>query len=182
MYVMTKEYKFKIVMLGTFAVGKTSLVKRFVYDQFDDSYLTTIGVRVSKKEVVIKINGGEARVTLLLWDIAGSNGFTRISPEYLKGASGAIFVSDLTRLNTLDEIKTLRDSLLNASPAAKCLVAHNKVDLIDSNGQILDELIIRADRAFSETGIPYLMTSAKDGSNVEKLFTSLTELILAQTV
>ena len=91
----------KICLLGDFSVGKTSLIRRFVENKFSDEYLSTIGVKISRKSVDVKIETKEHRVNLLVWDLEGKTKFKAITPSYLKGASGAIVVGDLTRSDTI---------------------------------------------------------------------------------
>ena len=90
----------KIVMLGSFAVGKTSLVARYVRSIFSEKYLTTIGVKVDKKEVAL--GDGLPTVLLLLWDIYGDDEFQAIRPSLLRGASGYFLVADGTRPSSLE--------------------------------------------------------------------------------
>ena len=85
--------------VGDFSVGKTSLIRRFVENVFDESYLTTIGVRVSQKSV--SLNDGKPDATLLIWDIAGNDGLTTVVHQYIQGSSGAIITGDLTREETI---------------------------------------------------------------------------------
>src|SRR5262249_40683115 len=96
-------YSKKICLLGEFAVGKTSLVRRFVYNLFDDRYISTIGVRVSRKTVAVPVETQVAELTMMVWDLAGSEEFNRVSMSYLRGAAGAVLVYDLTRAHTFDE-------------------------------------------------------------------------------
>jgi len=126
---MGADYKWKIVMVGDFAVGKTSLVRRFVFDEFSDSYLTTIGVKVTRKEVLMK---NSAVADLLLWDIAGSDKFTKISPEYIKGASAGIIVADASRKNTIENISGHAELLKNVNPDMHIFTALNKCDLVEN--------------------------------------------------
>lgn len=171
---MPVEYKWKIVMLGDFAVGKTSLVRRYVYDEFSDAYLTTIGVKVTKKE--ISINDGSA--SLLLWDIAGSDRFTSISAEYLRGASGAVIVADITRGNTVENIRSHIDLALSVNPSAGIAVAINKVDLVMHGDEKLTRLRSEEFRKSLGCSTEIYFTSAMNGENVESLFISLAESIL----
>ena len=90
----------KVCLLGDFAVGKTSLVRRFVLNIFEDRYLSTIGVKVSRKTVVTPGPGDLIELTLMLWDLAGSEEFDQVRASYLRGASGAVLVCDLTRPET----------------------------------------------------------------------------------
>lgn len=88
----------KVCLLGDFAVGKTSLVRRFVDNRFDDKYLSSIGVKVSRKT----LNRSDHTLNLLIWDLVGGNEFSRREIGYLVGAAGALLVCDLTRLETVD--------------------------------------------------------------------------------
>ncbi len=164
---MGSDYKWKIVMIGDFAVGKTSLVRRFVYDEFNDSYLTTIGVKVTKKEVLID---GSASADFLLWDIAGGDKFTKISSEYIRGSSAGIIVADLTRKNTIENISEHVELLRGVDPEICIVVALNKSDLVENRGEFLamTENILKGKNISMIT-----VTSAMDGSNVELLFNKL---------
>ena len=89
----------KICMLGSFAVGKTSLVRRFVHSMFTDKYLTTVGVKIDNKKLVY----GDKEVSLLLWDLYGEDEFQRVQTSYLRGSSGLLLVADGTRPETVDK-------------------------------------------------------------------------------
>lgn len=168
---MTADYKWKIVMVGEFAAGKTSLVRRFVSDEFSDSYLTTIGVKVTKKEVLLK---DKSSADLLLWDIAGSDKFTKISPEYIKGASAGIIVADITRKNTIENIFTHVELLKSVNPDMLICVALNKSDLVENP----DEYINYSKEFFNQNDIKFILTtSAKSGMNVESLFDQLCNVL-----
>jgi small GTP-binding protein len=88
----------KICLMGSFAVGKTSLVRRFVENMFSDKYLTTLGVKISKKIVNIQLED----VTILIWDIGGEDLFPQTKLTYLRGMSGYLLVVDKTRASTLE--------------------------------------------------------------------------------
>lgn len=169
---MNIEYKWKIVLLGDFAVGKTSLVRRYVYDEFSDSYLTTIGVKVTRKDVVID---NSVKADLLLWDIAGSDKFMKISPEYLKGASGGIIVGDLTRKTTIDSIPEHVELLRSVNNDAHIFIALNKSDLVINTNEYIETT---KDRLEKNGNVMVLATSAKDGSNINTLFRNLSFSIL----
>src|ERR1043165_1179544 len=94
----------KICMLGAFAVGKTSLVTRYVKSIFSENYLTTVGVKIDKKTVTVD----STEVNLILWDLAGEDEFVQLQTSYLKGSSGYILVSDGTRSDTLLKAFTLQ--------------------------------------------------------------------------
>ncbi len=175
---MPGAYKWKVVMMGDFAVGKTSLVRRFVYDEFSDSYLTTVGVKVTKKEVSVNDND----ISLLLWDLAGSDNFNSITAEYLRGASGGIIVADITRERSLQSIPGHIDMLLSSNPLAEIVVALNKLDLIEENDERF--IYLKSDEFMkSLNGSPsVLFTSAMSGKNVEMLFLSLADKILKSKI
>jgi small GTP-binding protein len=167
------EFKYKIVMLGDFAVGKTSLVRRYVYDEFNDHYLTTIGVKVTKKSLQLDEGGGS--VDLLLWDIASDDMFGPMAVEYMRGSAGAIIVSDITRRSTFDSLPDHVSTLLKVNPDAQYVFAVNKSDLADENRTLsaaADSYIAGSDLLNKS---PYFVTSAKDGRNVQKLFELLAE-------
>ena len=154
----------KILLLGDFSVGKTSLVRRYVDGAFDDKYLTTIGVKISKK--MFNIEGVESE--MLIWDVEGSTPRKKISLGYYKGASGAIFVADISRRETVKNLEEHKEIFLNENPDAKFVVAYNKSDKLS---EIAKENIELDDEIF--------LTSAKEDSNVEELFIKLMKEILA---
>ena len=152
----------KICLLGDFAVGKTSLVRRFVEDRFDDSYLSTIGVKVSRKTVPYVAH----QLTFLIWDLAGDGRFSQMDSSYLRGASGAIIVCDLTRPRTLDAIDHYAHLLRTLNPAAGIVFAGNKFDL-ETERQVQEEEVTTVAQAYGAHCLP---TSAKTGLNVETAF------------
>ncbi len=160
----------KICMLGDFAVGKTSLVRRFVEGRFDDRYLSTIGVKVSRRKVAL---AGGREVHLLVWDLAGSEEFSGVQSSYLRGAAGALLVCDLTRLSTLDSLAQYAQQMFRVQPRAPLLLVGNKKDLHDARE------IEEADLAQTgeKLGIPWFTTSAKTGENVEWAFRKLAECL-----
>ena len=172
---MEAAYKLKIVLLGDFAVGKTSLIRRFVFDEFEDTYLTTIGVNVTRKEVDIKDYG---RTDLLLWDIAGNDKFNIVSPEYIKGAAGGIIVADITRKDTVENIASNADIVKKLNPQAMIAVALNKIDLSDDSDdsmKLAQSIIEKYTLNWCE---PVQLTSAKTGMSVDELLVNLASSII----
>ena len=164
--------KKKICLLGTFAVGKTSLVERYVYSRFDDRYLTTIGVKVSEKRLppVKPAAGGPAvQYTLLIWDIAGMEKFNPAVENYYRGASGALAVADLTRPETISRLDEICRHFLTVNPRARLQVVGNKQDIFEEHEQTLQQLHQSAARYSNAT----LLTSAKTGENVDQAFRML---------
>ncbi len=150
-------------MLGDPRVGKTSLVQRFVKDMYDERYLSTIGAKPSKK--VIKV--GAHNVTLMVWDLAGHS--YNLHSGFFAGAKGALLVCDVTRLETLTSLESWYSAISKEAGEVPAFALANKSDLKERQFG-LDEL--------GALGFPSLMTSAKNGSNVEEAFKSLAEAVL----
>lgn len=170
-------YKLKIVMLGDFAVGKTSLVNRFVQNIFDENYLATLGVRISKKDVEVPGAGGKTAVSLILWDLNGADGFHSVLPQYLKGASGAILVGDLTRRDSLGSIARHASMYRRENPKGVILVALNKTDLLGETEirKLEKSGAVGAEFGSAET----FWTSAKAETNVQALFEAMASRCVA---
>ncbi len=166
----------KVCLLGDFAVGKTSLVRRFVYDLFDDKYLSTIGVKVSRKVIVLPRQNDIVELTLMLWDLTGSEEFNTVRISYLRGATGAILVCDLTRPATLDVMPAYLAELRHVNPTAAFVLAANKADLVERHELTEAQVAQRA----ADLGIPYFITSAKTGANVELAFRCLGRLLIGE--
>ncbi|HSH03810.1 MAG TPA: Rab family GTPase [Anaerolineae bacterium] len=152
----------KVCLLGDFSVGKTSLIRRFVEGSFDDSYISTIGVKVSRKRVV---DGGD-EVNLMIWDLAGGDDFRGAQSGYLLGTVGALIVCDLTRPDTLGALWDYSEQLRGINREARIVFAGNKVDLV-AERQISDSQL---QAVGDELGGPVIYTSAKTGDNVEEAF------------
>jgi small GTP-binding protein len=160
----------KICMLGAFAVGKTSLVSRFVKSLFSDKYHSSVGVKVDKKIVAV----GQERLELLLWDLYGEDEFQKIRTSYLRGSSGYVLVADGTRRETLDRVVVLQNRAEEAVGKVPFVLMVNKADLTDKwevDDAALEELTSR--------GWPVLKTSAKTGAGVEEAFLALARKMLA---
>ncbi len=170
----TATYSKKICLLGDFAVGKTSLVRKFVYDLFDDKYISTIGVKVSRKTVAVITDDGVAELTMMLWDLAGSEDFNHIRTSYLRGSAGAILVCDLTRPETLANLRAYAQDLREQIEDPKLILAANKMDLRDE--QRIDEAEIVA--LAEELGTSPIFTSAKTGQGVEEIFRTLGSILI----
>jgi small GTP-binding protein len=154
----------KICMLGTFAVGKTSLVRRFIESKYSDKYLTTVGVKVDKK--VVQVDATE--VAMLLWDVEGTESEHELRKSYLRGASGYLLVADGTRQDTLYKalaIQTRTEEVIGKVPF---LLLFNKADLVDQ--WAISE---RETAALKEKGWNVITTSAKTGLGVEEAFQTL---------
>lgn len=165
---VTREVSKKVCLLGDFAVGKTSLVHRFVHNRFDDKYISTVGVKVSRKVVMVphEDSASVIKVSLLIWDLAGSEEFRTLQSNYLRGASGAILVCDLTRPTTLDSIPGYVECLQRIAGDVQLVVAANKADLVEQRSLAEESIAQMA----STLNAAYYITSAKEGNLVETLF------------
>ena len=165
----------KVVVIGDGAVGKTSLIRRFVQDVFDDRYLNTIGAKVMKKELgVNRPDTGEiVDLKLILWDIAGQETFNTVKKAYYRGASGAIVVCDCTRRETMEHMHRWIENLFDVSDVIPMVIIINKIDL-EGEAQF-SEHEVRED--YAAYGASVFMTSAKSGDNVEMVFHELGKLI-----
>jgi small GTP-binding protein len=166
----------KVCLLGDFSVGKTSLVRRFVYDRFEDKYLSTIGVKVSRKTLSLTHQERLVDLSIILWDLAGSEEFNQVRASYLRGAAGILLVCDLTRPDTLYNLQSYLDDMRQVCPTADTILAANKADLKDE--QRLSTAEIEA--YVGELNMPYYLTSAKVGDGVETIFRRLGYLMLSQ--
>lgn len=158
--------KKKICMVGQFGVGKTSLVRRFVDSIFDERYLTTIGVKIDRKDVTVD---GKS-VMLMLWDLAGEDDLAQVKVAHLRGASGYILVVDGCRAATLQTAVALQERITQMVGPLPFVLAVNKADLKDKWEVQQTQL--------AQYGWQTFETSAKAASGVEQMFLGLTETLL----
>jgi small GTP-binding protein len=157
-------------MLGSFSVGKTSLVERYVRSIFSDKYLSTVGVKISKKELVLD----SKNLTLVLWDMEGKDDYVDINISYLRGAMGFFVVVDLSRKETLDAAMQIRKMALDIVGAdTPNIILLNKCDL--DTWEITNSSI----DTLSVQGIECMKTSARLDQGVEEAFLALTKMMLA---
>lgn len=169
------DYNFKILLLGDAAVGKTSLVQRFVHDRFDSSYLMTIGMEPSEKHVDLKDG---TRVALSIWDLAGQERFRFIRHTFYKGAKAALIVFDLTRSATLKSVQKWNKEVIDncGSDVVRILVG-NKEDLKKEIAISKKECDEANTKIKSESVI---LTSALTGNQVDEAFTKIAESLVKQ--
>ena len=161
----------KICMIGSFAVGKTSLLSQYVSGIFSDKYLTTIGVKIDKKETELA-DGTVLR--LILWDIHGDDEFQRVRPSYLRGASGYLLVADGTRRETIDKAIELQHMVRGAIGDMPFVFIINKHDLVDE--WIVDDEL---NTKIAELGWDVVYTSAKKNQGVDEVFSSLVDRVVS---
>ncbi|WP_448265955.1 Rab family GTPase [Nostoc sp. DSM 114159] len=163
----------KICLFGDFGVGKTSLIRQFVECQFSDQYLSTVGVKISRKLVVFSKEEllVEQKLQLIIWDIEGSNKFKAVAKNYFQGSKGAVIVGDVTQAETLNHIQEHIQTFLAVNPNSYIVVALNKSDMIAA--EYLEK--IRQMHQFTNQAniLDTYVTSAKTGNNVDKIFQAL---------
>jgi small GTP-binding protein len=164
----------KIALLGDGAVGKTSLIARYVMNEFDEKYIQTIGTRISKKEVVVETIDDRYSINLIIWDILGQKEYRGVQFNAFKGVEGAIMVCDVTRPETLTSLEEYWiPSLLKVTGDIPMIFFANKCDLIDKNkAQIITAELEKIANAHQHKRIEgkfknAFLTSAKTGENVE---------------
>ena len=174
--------KSKVILLGDGAVGKTSLIRRYVLDQFRDEYIQTIGTKVTKKE--IKITAANHQIvdtTMMIWDIMGQRDyyrnhimqFDRYRPQtkYYLGSKGAMVVCDITRRATLQNLPLWVNSIFEAVGPVPLVFLANKSDVEDGGQYTLEDLA----QFSKQWDSPAFLTSAKSGENVDIAFYKLSE-------
>jgi len=161
----------KVCMLGSFSVGKSSLVRRFIESIFDEQYHTTIGVKVDKK--VVNANGED--LTLMLWDIYGEDVFQKMRMSYLRGMHGYLLVVDGTRRQTLDDALALNERVVSEIGKVPAVLALNKCDLAAQW-----DIEPAQETQLTAAGWTLERTSAKTGDAVENAFSHLAQAMLAK--
>lgn len=177
------EFKKKVVLLGDSAVGKTSMIRRFVEDKYDDNYISTVGAKVSKKTIYIVPEKETVVLTMMIWDVIGSQGYVSTQSVHIAGADCALLVHDLSRPETFESLLSYWIPLLHdvtAGVLPPIMIAGNKSDLVKSEDIPKQEDIFKEIFTSREAG-PYiravyplpmgwLPTSAKIGDNIEECF------------
>ncbi len=166
-------FKAKVCMVGDAGVGKTSLVCRYVLDQFSDTYLSTLGTKVMKKQLGYNLPQNQ-RIDLMLtlWDIMGERELLGVVKEsYFNGAKGVVAVCDLTREDTLSALATWLLAATRVVGVVPMVVAANKLDLIPPRS--INRLSEDLESFAKEHGTNAVLTSAKTGENVEIAFKKL---------
>lgn len=181
MFEKNDTMKMKVCLVGEGAVGKTSLIRKYVLDEFDDRYISTLGAKITKKELVIEnpTDGNDIQVDMTIWDIMGEKGFRELLKEaYFHGAQGVLAVADVTRRNTLSDLDSWISAIETVTGRIPIQFLANKIDLRDQLAFTESEL-----QGMSENySSPYLFTSAKTGENVGKAFLEIAGTIVKKKV
>ncbi|MHA1380212.1 MAG: Rab family GTPase [Candidatus Helarchaeota archaeon] len=177
---MSEEtYNFKLIMVGSGGVGKTSLIKKYVENTFSESYKETIGVNILIKDLQID----NKRVQLLCWDVAGQEKFGRVRQMYYRGASAAMVVFDLTKPSSYLAVPDFVQDFRNIQGDVPLILIGNKIDL-RSEMEKVPKSLMKDDLAPVPTekglemkelikAIDYIETSAKTGELVQQAFEKL---------
>src|SRR6058998_2041779 len=172
----TRHVKAKVCLVGDIAVGKTSLIKRFVLDAFDDRYIATIGTKVTKKTAAVTWRGKPATMDIVIWDIMGEKGFRQLLKEsYFEGAHGVLAVCDLTRRDTLSDLYGWIDLVEANCTNAPFVFLGNKADL--KAKVVVQEAELAA--VAEPLNATWMLTSAKSGLGVEQAFEGLARQVAA---
>uniref|UniRef100_A0AAQ5XW36 RAB41, member RAS oncogene family n=1 Tax=Amphiprion ocellaris TaxID=80972 RepID=A0AAQ5XW36_AMPOC len=159
--------KFKLVFLGEQSVGKTSLITRFMYDSFDNTYQATIGIDFLSKTMYLE-DRTVSPVRLQLWDTAGQERFRSLIPSYIRDSTIAVVVYDITNLNSFQQTsKWIDDVRTERGSDVIIMLVGNKTDLADKSRQITTE---EGEQRAKELNVMFIETSAKTGYNVKQLF------------
>ncbi len=162
----------KVCVIGEAATGKTSLIKRFVFDRFSDNYIATIGSKTSAKNMHFALDDTKYELKLQIWDIIGLRSFAKLQTHAYKGANAAFIVTDISRKGTLHTFKLWLLALYKITGEIPVVLLVNKNDLEhDFDTTEIDEEI-------KGLGIPYYFTSAKTGENVEEAFSGLGRMMV----
>ncbi len=164
-----RELKMKVCLLGDPAVGKTSLIKKFVLDKFDDKYISTLGTKVTKKSFSFSLADNEINMTLMIWDVLGQSQFKNVLLSAYQGAKGAMVVCDVTRKETLEHMDKWIKELFETSGPLPLVILANKCDLKNKHTFTEEDLeaVARKYKA------PSYFTSAKTGDHVDQAFSGI---------
>jgi len=155
--------KFKLVFLGEQSVGKTSLITRFMYDSFDNTYQATIGIDFLSKTMYLE----DRTVRLQLWDTAGQERFRSLIPSYIRDSTVAVVVYDITNIVSFNQTnKWIDDVRAERGNDVIIMLVGNKTDLADKRQVSIDE----GEKKAKELNVMFIETSAKAGYNVKQLF------------
>ncbi|KAI8139606.1 ras-related protein rab-like protein-6A [Fennellomyces sp. T-0311] len=160
--------KYKLVFLGEQSVGKTSLITRFMYDSFDNTYQATIGIDFLSKTMYLE----DKTVRLQLWDTAGQERFRSLIPSYIRDSSVAVIVYDISnRESFLNTSKWIDDVRAERGNQVIIVLVGNKTDLSEKREVTPDE----GEKRAKELNVMFIETSAKAGHNVKTLFRKIAQ-------
>jgi len=169
-------FVFKIVLVGDYGVGKSTSIHRFVEDKFKASYVPTLGVQISKKNLAIN----EHSVELLIWDLAGQDRYLMIRQRFYTGTQGILMLYDITRKSSLDHINRWYKEVTKFTGPIPIVLIGNKIDLEDKREVFEDDV----NGVLRENNIDFkykIETSAKDGFKTNEAFQFLVTYLIEQS-
>ncbi|KAL2868072.1 Rab family GTPase YPT6 [Aspergillus lucknowensis] len=162
--------KFKLVFLGEQSVGKTSLITRFMYDSFDNTYQATIGIDFLSKTMYLE----DRTVRLQLWDTAGQERFRSLIPSYIRDSSVAVVVYDISNAKSFQNTRKWIDDVRGERGNDVIIVlVGNKTDLSDKR----EVTTAQGEEEAKKNGLMFIETSAKVGHNVKQLFRRIAQAL-----
>ncbi|MFX0084998.1 MAG: Rab family GTPase [Candidatus Hodarchaeota archaeon] len=171
------NYLAKILLLGEFRVGKSSMVLRYVEDRFPGDYMATIGANFLVKTVNLKQDYREIKIGMQIWDIGGHARSSQVGRVFFQGVSGALLVYDLTRRDTLEKLPLWIDQLQKYSPETRMYLIGNKNDLTDERIISFEE----GETAKKELNmVKFFETSAKTGDHIQDTFEDMAKLLVTK--
>ena len=167
---MSTEYRYKIVMLGDGAVGKTAMTTRFTQNFFDSDYKRTIGSDFAIKRLTLEEDDIETQVTLQVWDLAGQPRFESVRQGFYRGSRGGLLLYDVTRRRTFLNVDNWKEEAFgNLQNEIPLILVANKVDLKESRVVTTEE----GKKYAKKNGFIYVESSALTGENVEEAYSTL---------
>lgn len=172
--------KAKVVLVGEGGVGKTSLIRRFVQDVYEDRYLGTVGTKVSKIRLDVPLDAGRVEMDLVIFDIMGQRGFRDMVKEtYFHGAHGFLAVCDVTRRESLVSLHEWVAAAMEHAGQVPGVIIVNKIDIPEKNRSFSRDDVERVARIF-DASVTY--ASAKTGAGVDEAFSGLAVQIVGATL
>ncbi len=169
------SYRFKIILAGDEAVGKTSTILRFVHNTYSEMYKPTLGFQISVKNLNYKTPSNEDRIVIFsIWDIAGQGQFAGVRKGYYQGTDGVLLLFDLTRRKTFENAKFWADEIRTVAPAAPIVLVGNKADL--PNQAVLAQELTYASK--ENKFASYAISSAATGRGVDEIFKLVSDAII----
>jgi small GTP-binding protein len=162
----------KIILIGDFSTGKTSLIRRFVDNQFSDRYLSTIGVKISRKQIPLD----DVTVQGLIWDIEGGTPSKPVNETYILGAHGSILVADISRVETLESIASYIKIVQKVSPSTSMILVLNKCDTLSEEER--QHVYAEAKEKYTQLDGHIYLASAKTGEGVGRMFETIAALMM----
>jgi len=162
----------KIILIGDFSTGKTSLIRRFVDNQFSDTYLSTIGVKISRKIIPLE----DETIQGLIWDIEGGTEKKPVNSTYVRGAHGCIIVADITRNDTIANLASYIEIVRDIAPSTPFILALNKADRL--NEEARQKMYQVTLNFYKETASSLYLTSAKTGEGVDEIFKEIAQSMI----